>query len=93
MGRPPAGERGLFAAKEEQRGKLQCQNKGKAPSPRRSNGCGGTGTPSVSYTHLVKDGLLSISIQPLVMGVFFCYIAGLSLIRRGIERRREQGEK
>ncbi|MCB5940629.1 hypothetical protein LJB68_03495 [bacterium 210820-DFI.6.52] len=41
----------------------------------------------------VKDGLLSISIQPLVMGVFFCYIAGLSLIRRGIERRREQREE
>ncbi len=41
----------------------------------------------------VEDGLLSISIQPLVMGLFFCYIAVLGLIRRGIERRREQREE
>ena len=45
------------------------------------------------WVAFVEGGLLSISIQPLVMGVFFCYIAGLSLVRRGIERRREQREE
>ena len=41
----------------------------------------------------LHDGRLSASLQPLVMGVFFAYISLLSLVRQGIERRRERREE